>query len=173
MQTSLFAIANVIGLLGLSGVICFSILLLISFLSNKKTLFLIFALFFSFSLFALGTLMVPGENKILEKVPSKEAILQRARENESQGFLQKAEKDYQKLLELAPLDSDAQEGLGRIKREEFARNLFREGRKCIRKEVYGKALSNFLLAQSLTSNSELKKEIKGKVLMIHNMLEKK
>ena len=169
MSSVILKIANIIGLAGFFGMIAVSILFLINFLSQKKVFFLIFLLFFSFALFAIGTLMVPGEDEILEEKPVREVMLARAEEHIDAGLLQKAEIDYKKILELFPFDTEAERGLGRVESEKFANNLFWKGRKYMRKGMYGLALSDFNLALSLTQNKHLKEEILRKVDLIHNI----
>ncbi len=163
-------VANIIGLIGLFGLIITVLLLLINFLTQRKVFLLIGAVFIFLGLFAVGTLSVPGEEEKIEEMSSAQKIYLNAFAEEKQGYFRKASFGYDKILKFYPTSTQAIQGIIRVKESKFAEGLFRESQILIRDKKYGRAIANLQLAEKFIHNSQLKAEIKSKISMIYNLL---
>jgi len=159
---------NIIGLVGFFGFIILAIFsAVIALTAKKKPDFYIISAGVLLLLFVGSILFFPGEEEIAEAIGNPQKIYSRGLENEKAGAFDRAEKDYEIVLQIDPKNEKAINRLELIGRREIALTFLERGKRLMIKGKFAQALVKLKMAESiapeidaLNENSPLKEKIK-------------
>lgn len=163
---------NIIGVIGLFGFLVFATYAFVvsTFLKRKSGLH-VFGAGICLILFVSSTLLIPGEEEIVEEIASPTKIYQRGIEHEKKGAFKRARVDYQATLRIDPSNEGAIEKLQLLERREIALAFFQAAKRACRKKDYATALVKLKTAKevapppgtlkdSFNLQSKIKKELR-------------